>query len=47
MLIATETQARVWDVASGKPVGDPIRHGTGGKMVAAIDPDGTRVATGA
>jgi WD40 repeat protein len=36
--------ARIWDAATGKPVGEPLRH-EDGVMSAAFSPDGTRVVT--
>ena len=36
--------ARVWDAATGKPLGEPMRH-EGGVDSAAFSPDGTRVVT--
>ena len=36
--------AQVWDADSGKPVGEPMRHG--GRVVAAsFSPDGRRIVT--
>ena len=38
-------QARIWDLASGKPVGEPLQHLDLIRPVV-FSPDGTRVATG-
>jgi WD40 repeat protein/serine/threonine protein kinase len=37
--------ARLWDVATGKPLGSPMKH-DGGVCAVAFSPDGTKVATG-
>ena len=36
--------ARLWDVATGKPLGEPLRHGDRVNAVA-FSPDGTKLAT--
>jgi WD40 repeat protein len=37
---------RVWDAATGKPVGDPLAGHTGAVWSVAFSPDGTRIASG-
>jgi WD40 repeat protein len=38
--------ARLWDVATGRPIGPPMRHGSGVKLLrGAFRPDGTRLVT--
>ena len=39
-------EAQLWDVKTGKPVGDPISHATRVILTATISPDGTLTATG-
>jgi WD40 repeat protein len=38
-------QARLWDAATGKVLGEPIRHGSGPIWVAAFRPDGKELVT--
>jgi eukaryotic-like serine/threonine-protein kinase len=38
--------ARLWDVATGRPRGEPLRHAGGGVFAAAFSPDGRIVLTG-
>ena len=37
---------RVWDAATGQPVGDPLTGHTGAVISVAFSPDGTRIASG-
>ena len=37
--------ARLWDAASGKPIGDPLKGHDGGVVSAAFSPDGKRIVT--
>ncbi len=39
-----EESARIWDVASGQPIGGPLKHG-GQVVSASFSPDGTRLVT--
>ena len=39
------TTARLWDAASGKPIGPPLEHQSGVTSVA-LSPDGKTAATG-
>jgi eukaryotic-like serine/threonine-protein kinase len=39
-------EARLWDVATGKPIGPPLVH-RGSVLAVAFGPDGTRILTGA
>jgi WD40 repeat protein len=41
---STDRTARVWDVQTGQPVGEPMTHG-GAVNSASFSPDGTRVVT--
>ena len=40
-----DNTARLWDVATGKPLGEPLRH-EDKVMAVAFSPDGTKVLTG-
>jgi len=44
VLASDDFAARVWDAASGKPVGEPIQH-RGAVTAAGFSPDGKRVFT--
>src|SRR5262249_9441271 len=37
--------ARLWDVATGQPIGAPLRHGRSRLLGAAFRPDGARIVT--
>jgi WD40 repeat protein len=37
---------RLWDAATGKPVGDPLTGHTNSVLGVAFSPDGTRIASG-
>ncbi len=37
---------RLWDAATGQPVGDPLTGHTDAVSSVAFSPDGTRLATG-
>jgi dipeptidyl aminopeptidase/acylaminoacyl peptidase len=37
--------ARIWDAASGKPIGEPLKGHDGAVMSAAFSPDGRRIVT--
>ena len=39
-----DTTARLWDAATGKPLGEPMKHEEA-VMAVAFSPDGTKVAT--
>jgi WD40 repeat protein len=39
-----DTTARVWDAATGKPIGEPLRH-EGPVNAASFSADGTRIVT--
>jgi dipeptidyl aminopeptidase/acylaminoacyl peptidase len=41
---SNDKTARVWDAASGKPIGEPMKH-EGSVMSAQFSPDGQRVVT--
>ena len=37
--------ARLWDAASGKPIGEPLKGHEGAVISAAFSPDGKRIVT--
>jgi WD40 repeat protein len=37
---------RVWDLASGAPLGEPLPGHTGPVLSVAVTPDGTRIVSG-
>ena len=37
-------EARLWDAATGKPIGDPLKH-NGWVNAVAFSPDGKKIAT--
>jgi WD40 repeat protein len=41
---STDNTARVWEAATGRPVGPPLKH-EGAVLLAAFSPDGRRVVT--
>ncbi len=45
LTLGPELTARLWDVATGKPCGEPLRH-RGAIIAAAFSPDGRMVVTG-
>ena len=44
MTASVDKTARLWDAASGKPIGEPMKH-EGGVISAQFSPDGQRVVT--
>jgi WD40 repeat protein/tRNA A-37 threonylcarbamoyl transferase component Bud32 len=38
--------ARLWDAATGRPLGEPLAHGEEGVIAVAFSPDGKAIATG-
>ena len=44
-VLKSEGEGRLWDVASGKPLGEPLRH-DGPVVAVAFSPDGTKALTG-
>ena len=43
---ATRWTARLWDAATGKPIGRPLMHQGGSSIAVAFSPDGKTVLTG-
>ncbi len=43
---SADSTVRVWDAATGQPVGDPLTGHTGTVQSVAFSPDGTRLASG-
>ena len=46
IISASDTTVRVWDLATGLPVGDPLTGHTGDVYSVAVSPDGSRIISG-
>ena len=42
---SADKTARVWDAATGKPIGEPLKGHEGAVKSAAFSPDGKRIVT--
>ena len=43
---SSDKTARIWDAASGKPIGEPLKGHEDAVNSAAFSPDGRRIVTG-